>query len=125
LSWQAQVGAAPITLHGDVAVRLYAAMKDFSAGKVGQITVYVRAQSSAGTWVTLGSIAAPNPAQTWTVPDFIEVSFNVSIGATPVTVDAGRHIEVSMTVSNSAGDDMLIAYSTTTHPALATFPTVS
>jgi hypothetical protein len=116
--WQ-RVAAEDTSFSGEVVIRFYAAIKDFKANTKGELIAYVRSQDTNGAWTERGN--GTFQLDKWG-GDFREAKLRV-----PVTfaVAAGRRIEVKVINGNSSGNDLWVAYDTTSYPAKATFPAVA
>ncbi|MDZ7591764.1 MAG: DUF6701 domain-containing protein [Rubrivivax sp.] len=109
--WLSPTGG--LTLSGSVELRLWSAMKDFSTGKAGSVTAYLRdCNSSGGSCTAIASktltVANWNTSAAW-------VLRTISFGTVTYTIGATRTLELKIIVASGAGDDMWFAYDTTTY----------
>lgn len=113
--WSMGVGASPLTLSGTASVRLWSAMRNFDPTLVGSLAVTLldcdvnTANCSQVATATITSAAAwSGGSGTW-----VRKSWN--LGATNYTFAAGRTIAIRVAPTATSGDDMMLAYDTTTY----------
>ncbi|HJX61887.1 MAG TPA: hypothetical protein VJ578_04895 [Dehalococcoidia bacterium] len=117
--WVTAPFSAALVIEGDASVKLWTAMKDFSAGLGGAVTVYLRdcyEWDYGWSCVGLGSdTVATNPqaGSTWTLE-----TFSVSIGT--YTIAPVHKLELVVVVDASSDDDMWFAYDTNDHKSRVT-----
>jgi hypothetical protein len=114
--WVTAPFSAALVIEGDASVKLWTAMKDFSEGLGGAVTVYLR-DCEGWDCVELGSdtVARANwqAGSSWTLE-----TLSVPIGTH--TVAPGHHLELVVVVDASSGDDMWFAYDTNSRKSRVT-----
>lgn len=119
--WEQQL-ATETTLRGDVRVRLYVAMRNFDATKVGSLRAYVGHTRSNGTnWTQVGTPATSAALAFGTGFAYVELVVPIS---TAVTIAQNRRLQVRV-ISPSSQDSLWLAYGTAAYPAAAHLPVVT
>jgi hypothetical protein len=118
-NWLSDALSTNLTINGQVKVKFWSAMKDFSLGKAGSVTVFLNEVNGATTTTlcqgTLSQAAWQAGAATWVEK---ELTFNCA----NKTLLAGRQLEVKIVVDGNAGDDMWFAYDTVQYQTRVELP---
>ena len=110
-----------LPLVGDVAVDLWAAIKDFGQAKTGIVTAYLRDYNSGtGAFTEIGHASVyagdwQNGSSTWVKRSIVVPELNY-------TVPAGNELELFVIVEKDSADDMWFAYDTTSYPSVIKLP---
>jgi hypothetical protein len=106
--------SAPLTIAGTATLRLWSAVKGFDTTKVGALQVGLYdCDASAANCITLSSTSY-EPTGPWNSSGaWSSRTFTLASGS--YTFAAGRVLQVRLSATNASGDDMMIAYDTTTY----------
>ena len=109
--WRTPALTADFTVQGTVQAELWAAIKDFTTGKQGLATVYVRDYSGgSATTIAQGSFTLPGVVAAW-----VPTTVTMNVGS--YTIVTGHSLELKVIVSTSSEDDMWFAYDTSAYPS--------
>ena len=119
-AWRSAALADDQCLVGTVAVTVWAAMKDYSQGKAGEVFVYLR-DYNGSTYTEISNGSAFNAD--WQGGNSTFVGATINIPGLNYTLPAGNMLEMKIIVGSSAGDDMWFSYDTTSHSTRVDSPT--
>lgn len=121
-AWRTDAVPGGLSIQGTVRVILWSAMKDFSTGKAGSVTVFLRHFTAGGyTEIARGSLRQSDwqgGVGTWLPKTITLTGVNYSVPVNP----PGSKLEVLVVVNSDSDDDMWFAYDTTTYRSLLILP---
>jgi hypothetical protein len=108
-AWRAPPFSEAVVIRGDAKVHLWSAMKDFSTGLGGAVTVYLL-DCEGWDCVELGSDTFEDANWQGGKESWVQKTFSVPIGT--YTLAPGHSLELVVVVDASSDDDMWFAYDT-------------
>ena len=118
VSWQSGVLPDGKCFLGDVTVDLWSAMKDFNDVS-GDLTVYLR-DYNGSAYTEIGNATLSDA--TWQDGSTSWVEKTLTVAGLDYAIVAGNELEVKLILDVGAGDDMWLAYDTTTYASTITVP---
>lgn len=120
-AWVSPALTTAYTIDGGISMTLWSATKDFTSGKAGAITIYLRDCSGAAC-STIGSVSYSAPGWQSGSPDWH--SFDLAITTGNHTVAANHWLQLKIIVPISSQDDLWFAYDTVNYDAHIHVPVV-
>jgi len=117
--WRTGALSNSLSLVGTIEIDIWAAIKDFTQGKEGEVFIYLRDYNgSTYTEIGNGSVSEAD----WQGVSTTWVMKTISISGLNYTIPAGNELEVEVIVGGNAGDDMWFAYDTTSYSSVVKIP---
>lgn len=120
-SWIGPAAPAAYTIDGLITMTLWSAMKDFTSGKTGALTMYLR-DCLGASCSTIGSVHYSVPNWQSGSPNWH--SFDLAMTTGTYTVATNHRLEVKIIVPNDSEDDLWFAFDTASYDAHVHVPIV-
>ncbi len=117
-AWRAGSLSDDLPIIGTVTIDLWSAIRGFSKGKRGEITIYLR-DYNGSTYTEIGNGTL---SESWQKGSSTWVMKTITISGLNYTIPAGNELEVKLIVGNNAGADMWFAYDTTSCVSVVKIP---
>jgi len=108
--WRLGASAEELTLDGDAELTLYAAMKEFSPDKTGQLLVYLYDWDGSQALAFAKGFVSASSWSDWQ-------PLSVDFGELAYTIPAGHQLGVVVLVYGGSDDDMWFAFDTAGQPS--------
>ena len=118
ISWRSGVFPDGKCFLGDVTIDLWSGMKTF-AQVGGDLTVYLR-DYNGSIYTEIGNVTLSEA--NWQGGSTSWVKKSLAVSALDYAIPAGNELEVKFVLDIGAGDDMWLAYDTTTYVSTVTVP---
>lgn len=120
-AWRSGVLSEAQRLIGTATIELWGAIEDFSQGKAGEVTIFLR-DYNGSTYTEIGNGTAYDGD--WQAGSTTWVKKTISISGLNYTISVGHELEVKLIVGTNAGSNMWFAYDTSSYPSVVKIPKV-